>query len=736
MAIWSSEIKELEKLYESIKGQSPALEKELERLTKADDENMILLYSRRCLEVIITDLCECELKRPRKTEPLKGIIDKLHKEEKVPSYIITSMHGLNDLSTYGTHPKDFVTEQVKPVLNNLDIIIKWYLKYKEVGEGIKTKPAEAIAKDNMSRPEAKESIIIRGKRMSGLLSGAIAIILVVFAVLFFAKIIGGNNKIEELEKSIAVLPFINDSPGDSNNYVINGLWAEVINNLQTIKDLRVLSRTSTEQYKGPSKPTILEIAKKLGINYIVEASGQKLGNTFRLRVTLIKAKDKETTMWAKPYEQEIYEVKDYINMQSKIAQAIAAELKTVITPDEKQLFEKTPTANLTAYDFYQRGREEYLNYYFDRTNREALKKAEDLYRQALIHDSTYALAYTGLAWAYWDKHYLQDYLSKSFMDSVPILCDIALTYDNQLSEAFTLKGTYYSQTGQWEQAAEEFDKAIKFNPNDWMAYRGKGEFYRETDWISSIKYYHEAASINRGPELPDLLSNLGYAYACAGFPEKAKQFYEDKLKLDGDSADYYSELLRNDLDPGNLDKSIGFCIKSIENGSTNILIPIQLADYYANLGSHEESLNYYKKYIEILKSHGDKSVMHRMNRIGYAFRQNGYKEEAEYYFNEQIKYCERSAEEGRHYEQMLYTYYDLAGVYCFKGERERAYENLRIFNKKPMMSSWMVSLIKKDPLFKSIRNEPEFKQIVRDVEVKYQAEHDRVKKWLEEQGML
>jgi hypothetical protein len=129
MAIWSSEIKELEKLYESIKGQSPALEKELERLTKADDENMILLYSRRCLEVIITDLCECELKRPRKTEPLKGIIDKLHKEEKVPSYIITSMHGLNDLSPMETS-KDFVTEQVTS-LNNLDII-KWYLKYKEV----------------------------------------------------------------------------------------------------------------------------------------------------------------------------------------------------------------------------------------------------------------------------------------------------------------------------------------------------------------------------------------------------------------------------------------------------------------------------------------------------------------------------------------------------------------------------------------------------------------------------
>ena len=107
MAIWSAEIKELEKLYESIKGQLPVLEKELEQLIHTTDANVIMLYSRRCLEVIITDLCECELKRPRKTEPLKGIIDKLHKEEKVPSHIISSMHGLNELSTYGAHPKRF-----------------------------------------------------------------------------------------------------------------------------------------------------------------------------------------------------------------------------------------------------------------------------------------------------------------------------------------------------------------------------------------------------------------------------------------------------------------------------------------------------------------------------------------------------------------------------------------------------------------------------------------------------
>ena len=78
MSIWSAEIKELERLYDSFKGQLPDLEKELERLLKTDDENIILVYARRCLEVLITDLCECELKNPRKTELLKGIIVKCH----------------------------------------------------------------------------------------------------------------------------------------------------------------------------------------------------------------------------------------------------------------------------------------------------------------------------------------------------------------------------------------------------------------------------------------------------------------------------------------------------------------------------------------------------------------------------------------------------------------------------------------------------------------------------------
>jgi hypothetical protein len=101
MQIWSAEIKEIDKLLESFKGQIPELGKELDQLIKSDDPNVLMLYSRRCLEVIM-NLCEQEFKRPQMT--LGGIIDKLNKR-KGPSYR-TSMHGLVTFR-HCAHPEGF-----------------------------------------------------------------------------------------------------------------------------------------------------------------------------------------------------------------------------------------------------------------------------------------------------------------------------------------------------------------------------------------------------------------------------------------------------------------------------------------------------------------------------------------------------------------------------------------------------------------------------------------------------
>jgi TolB-like protein/lipopolysaccharide biosynthesis regulator YciM len=528
---------------------------------------------------------------------------------------------------------------------------------------------------------------------------------------------------EKLEKSIAVLPFLNDSPDQENTYFINGIMDEILNNLQKIRDFRVVSRYSVEHFRGSSKPTTHEIAKKLGVNYIVEGSGQKFANRIVLRVQLIEAQ-KEKRFWSDRYDREIKQPRDIIDIQSEIAQSIASALNAVITPEEKQRIEKTPTANLTAYDFYQRGREEEA--------KNEYQKAKEFFQKSLKFDSSFAPAYSGLAVLYWDKNHNKEYFSKNFMDSAMYFANKALSYDSQLAEAYSLKGRYYSETGKPERAIEEFDKALKLKPNDWIAYWEKGDFYYTTDLVNNIDYLQKAASLNRGSGLPYLLSDISGGYLNAGFPEKAEAYYRDKLKLDGDSSSYYSSIARMEFWLENFDKSIEIAEKVYAKDSTRINILATLGMDYAWLGQYKKSLKYYKKWYELLKGSGELNA-YNLHRLGYVYLENGYKKEAEFYFNEQIKYCNKTIDLKRLEAYYLYTYYDLAGVYAFRGEKDKAYKNLRIFNQIKRAPIWMPMLMKTDPLFNSIRSEPEFQKIAKEVEAKYLAEHERVKKWLDGQ---
>jgi TolB-like protein len=729
MAIWSAEIKELEKLYESHKGQFSDLEKELERLVKADDENMILLYSRRCLEVIITDLCECELKRPRKTEPLKGIIDKLHKEEKVPYHIITSMHGLNEMSTFGAHPKDFDPEQIKPVLINLNIVLKWYLKYRISGKEIKTRPMEEIKQEIKGNFPIKRKKIVTGKRMVGLTVGLIIISAIALAVLFLTDIIGRGSQSEGVDKSVAILPFHNDSPDEENVYFINGMMEAILDNLCKIEDLKVISRTSVEQYRNTTK-SIPQIAKELHVRYILEGSGQKYQDKINLTVQLLDAAN-DKHIWSSPYNRE---VNDIFLVQSEIAQLIAIELKALITPEEKQLIEKTPTTSLTAYDFFRRGKEEHWKYIIV-GDKEALDKAEDLYYKALEYDSAFAQAYAGLAWVYRMKNFWTDYFSKNFLDSTLLLANIALSFDAQLSEAYTIRGAYYYQLGKSEQAIAEAEKATRLNPNDGLAYFIKGFLYSNLDFIKSIENFDKAIFFIRGSQLPTLLINLGWVYHQTGFIEKFRDCVQEALKLDNDSLSYYANLAKSENLQNNYRKALELYKKSFAIDSTNISIIRDIGMNYMFLGDYKESLGYFKKYLEKLENSGE-IYLNGMHRIGYIYWQNGYKEEADYFFNKQLDYCNEAIELGREYGQNLNAYYDLAGIYAFRGERDKAYKNLEKFSQRQCMSFYTARFLTYDPLFSSIRNEPEFQKIITDIEAKYMSEHEKVEKWLEDQGML
>lgn len=342
MAIWSLEIKELEILNQSLKSHFPDVEKELNQLFSSDDPNVILLYSRRCLETIIADICACELKKDRGTEPLKGIIDKFNKEKIVPAHIVASMHGLNELSTFGTHPKDFDPEQVKPVLINLLIVLKWYSQYKKPETFNKLLFDEVKNKAGRAHTDAKTAISFRKEDLV-LISAIILAAVITIAILIITKT--GNVKIP---KPIAVLPFTSLSSDTEQEYFFVGMVDEILDKLFKIGGLKVIARTSTERFRN-SDLSLKEIARKLGVATIMEGSIRRAGDNVRITVQLIDART-EAHIWSEIYDRSI---SDIFMIQSDVAQNVARELKAAITPEAKQLIDKAPTQNLAAYEAYQ-----------------------------------------------------------------------------------------------------------------------------------------------------------------------------------------------------------------------------------------------------------------------------------------------------------------------------------------------------------------------------------------------
>jgi len=160
-----------------------------------------------------------------------------------------------------------------------------------------------------------------------LLITILVLVLIVLGYFIIPKLFKSSKPVGNF---IAVLPFRNDSTNDSSAYFINGIMEEILSDLLKIEDMKVLSRTSVEPYRNTTK-SIAEIAKELGVVYILEGSGQIYGDNIQLRVQLIDAKN-DKHLWSKSYEKEILKADDIIAIQTQIAQAITTEIKALITP--------------------------------------------------------------------------------------------------------------------------------------------------------------------------------------------------------------------------------------------------------------------------------------------------------------------------------------------------------------------------------------------------------------------
>ena len=153
------------------------------------------------------------------------------------------------------------------------------------------------------------------------------------------------------DKSIAVLPFENQSEDKANAYFADGIQDEILTRLSKIADLKVISRTSTQHYKSAPE-NLTEIARQLGVAHILEGSVQKSGDAVRVNVQLIKAAN-DSHLWADTFDRKLT---DIFAVESEVAEKIAASLQARLSGHEQQALESRPTDDPEAYDLYLRGR--------------------------------------------------------------------------------------------------------------------------------------------------------------------------------------------------------------------------------------------------------------------------------------------------------------------------------------------------------------------------------------------
>jgi len=314
------------------------------------------------------------------------------------------------------------------------------------------------------------------------------------------------------DKSIAVLPFDNLSRDPDNAYFSEGIQDEILTRLAKIGNFKVISRTSTEQFR--SKPgNVSEIAKQLGVAHILEGSVQKAGDSVRVNVQLINALN-DAHLWADTYDRKLTDV---FAIESEIAKSVAENLKARLNGRAEEVLAARPTENPEAHELYLKGR-----YFWNRRNTASLRKAGDYFQQAIDLDPNYALAYAGLA----DVHSLLPiYAGTAPKDDVPkalVAARKAVELDANLAEAHTSLGNALVSNAQLKLAEQEFRRALELNPNYATAHQ----------WLSEClfgqgRFPESLAEIERAHELDplSLIINASYASSLSGVGR-----YDDAIK--------------------------------------------------------------------------------------------------------------------------------------------------------------------------------------------------------------
>lgn len=323
-------------------------------------------------------------------------------------------------------------------------------------------------------------------------------------------------------RSLAVLPLANLSGDPSQDYFADGLTEALITDLAEIHALKVISRTSVNQFRK-SEESLPKIAQTLGVQGILEGSVQRAGSRVRVTAKLIYAPG-DQPLWARTYESD---VRDVLGVEDDLARRVAHEVKVQLTPQEQSALAANHTVNPEAHEAYLKGR-----YEWNRWTKQGLLKSIEFFREAIAKDPAYAEAWAGLSDSY-------DVLGDNGMMSGPEVlpkakeaAERALAINANLAEPHvSMGGVYLHYEWNWSEAEKEFQRAIALNSNYAMAHLWYGYFLRIMGrFDESIAEMRTALSLD--PLSPSVNESLAETYYDAGRHDEAEDQYRNLIEIE------------------------------------------------------------------------------------------------------------------------------------------------------------------------------------------------------------
>jgi adenylate cyclase len=255
--------------------------------------------------------------------------------------------------------------------------------------------------------------------------------------------------------SIAVLSFANMSGDPEQEYFSDGISEDIITALSHIRWFLVIARNSSFSYKGTS-PDIRQVAKELGVRYVLEGSVRKAGNRVRITPQLIDA-DNGSHIWAERYDREL---EDIFTVQDEITQTVVGAIEPELSRAEQERARLKPPENLGAWDFYQRGQ-----WHFNRITPDDLSRAKSMFQSAIDLDPSLGAAYSGLATACFYEFILGVALSQSLVEPAYEAARKAIEIDANDPIAKVALGLAYQLEGKQAESIPHLEAAIALNPS-------------------------------------------------------------------------------------------------------------------------------------------------------------------------------------------------------------------------------------------------------------------------------